>query len=492
MFAELIVDLSDLGGSISKASGQSVTALPKLTSLARLWRQLGIEVSAMHIVAPDFVARGEETQDFESLNAKAWWKSEQVFLDVESFEVRLLHYPPVAGQVACDALVVTTALERSDALQDHAGDHLVIVMSNRSHASPAVTHASGVPVMIAGNTITDPGLAHVRLDDDWLRNLEGRHSTMEIDGVELRDGRPWNGNEAIATPYGGLEGRQNTDWSVSSFAHSIAIFDPTAFSLRGANPNDPGVVPNPPALAKTIQRLGLGEMVHIETIDPGEHDVDTSAVAKLYRYAADYPDAAIIVASARDSLIAATSDLTTYSITNPARILRMCVLHRNITFDESVYANDRSACRVVLEQSQSELLFDQDMSLLFADGETEAERVQPGALTLVGNPNTIRQDAVEWRRESNRRYLMLGSNGETAVPADSREDQPLPISLGGCSDFVARAPRLRPGLIVEGVRSNDGERWLIVSDPIERRRARRSEDTPDVEDEGNNPGIQAA
>ena len=50
MFAELIVDLSDLGGSISKASGQSVTALPKLTSLARLWRQLGIEVSAMHIV----------------------------------------------------------------------------------------------------------------------------------------------------------------------------------------------------------------------------------------------------------------------------------------------------------------------------------------------------------------------------------------------------------------------------------------------------------
>ncbi len=479
MLAELVVDLSDLGDSIGHASGRSISTLPKLTSLTRMWKRLGIEVTSILLVAPDFVPRSENSPStFEILHTSAWWKSEQVFLDDSSPSVSLVHYPPQLRGGASDALVVTTALARSDALARAQVDRLVIVMSNRAGVAPAVTHARGVPVMIAGTIIADPAIAHVRLDREWIRTLNARHSSMDLDGVELRAGRPWQHDEAISTPYGGLEGRLSTDWSVSGFAKSIALYDSSAFSLGGSDVDETGLAPEPEALATTIERLGLGELVHIDTVDGKDPHIDTSSVATLYRYAADYPDLAIIVASSRETLIAVTSDLLAYSMPNPRRFIRLCVLHREITFDESVYANNFSACRMVLEKSQSELLFDQSVV-------PQLPEEQRAALTLVGNPETIRQDAVDWRRESQRRLLLLGAHGLSAGPADALGEAFLPVSLGGCSDFEARHPRLRPGAIVEGVRSADGERWVIVSDPVERRRWSRSGlpgDDPNTDD----------
>jgi len=283
--------------------------------------------------------------------------------------------------------------------------------------------------------------------------------------MELRAGRPWCNEEAVSTPYGGLEGRLTADWSVSGFAKSIALFDPAAFSLGGSSTDH--VTPEPEALAATIERLGLGELVHIETVDARDARVDTVAVAMLYRLAADYPDVAIVVASARDTLIAATSDLVAYSMPNPRRFLRLCVLNREITFDESVYAKEQAACRLILEKSLSDLLFDSSVVPELPD-----EHRAP--LTIVGNPNTVREDATQWRKQSQRRFLLLGPDGTSAGPADAVGEAYLPVTLGGCSDFEARYPRLRAGAIVEGVRSADGERWVIVSDPVERRRWARS------------------
>lgn len=470
MLAELVVDLSDLGDSIGDASGRSIATLPKLSSLARMWQRLGVEVTAIHLVAPDFSSRDNSPMAFDALHTQAWWKSEQVFLEPHSPEISFVHYPPI-GKAAADALVVTTALSRSDALAELRTDRLIIVMSNRPGVAPAVTHAQGVPVMIAGTSIADPALAHIRLDPEWLRHMHARHSTMELDGLDLRAGRPWCRDQAISTPYGGLEGRLAKDWSVSGFAKSIAVFDPSAFSLDGSDISS-GTAPTPEALATTIERLGLGELVHIDTIDGNSPHVDTTSVATLYRYAADYPDMTIIVASARETLISATSDLLTYAMDNPRRFLRLCVLQREVTFNESVYANDFAACRMVLEKSQSELLFDTSVVPDMAQGNR-------ASLTLVGNPDTVRQDAAQWRKQSQRRLLMLGADGQAAGPAEALSEAFLPVSLGGCSDFTARHPRLRPGAIVEGVRSLDGERWIIVSDPLERRRWSRTQPSGD-------------
>lgn len=475
MRAELVVDLSDLGEAIGRASGRSVSVLPSLASIRRMWTHLGIEVTKMHIVAADFQPRAEYEASFNDLHAKAWWESERVFVEDEPFSVSFNHFASPAGDIARDALVVTTALSRSDALSAADSDKLVIVMSNRAGAEPAVTHAQGVPVMVAGTVITDPALAHVRLDVEWLSDLNARHSAMELAGVELRAGRPWHGHGAVATPYGGIEGRLDTDWSVSGFAKSIAIYDPSTFSLGPAGSTSEDMAPDAAGIATTIQRLGLGELVHVHTIDGSDPVTATASVATLYRYAADYPENAIIVASTRDALIMATSDLVSYSMPNPQRFIRLCVLEREITFDEEVYAHDRSACRMVLEQSQSSVLFTKQE-------ESEIETSDRAVLTLVGNPNTVREDAVEWRKQSQRQFLMLGPDGAVASPTEQSSGNPLPVSLGGCSDFAARHPRLRPGAVVEGVRSHDGERWVIVSDPVERRRLQR-----DVTGDDNRP-----
>ena len=477
MRAELVVDLSDLGQAIGKSSGRSVSVMPSLANLRRLWSHLGVDVTAMHIVAPDFTPRTDYEVPFGDLHAKAWWTSEQLFIEGEPFSVSLHHFASPATDTARDALVVTTALSRSDSLASTGDDALIIVMSNRQGAAPAVTHARGVPVMIAGTLITDPGLAHVRLETQWLSDLNARHSVATPEGVELRAGRPWHHNKAIATPYGGIEGRLDTDWEVSAFAKSIAIFDPSTFSLGPAGSPTEITAPGATSLAATIQHLGLGELVHVHTIDGDDPVAATAAVATLYRYGADHRDQAIIVASTRDSLIIVTSDLNGYSMPNPKRFIRLCVLEREVTFDEEVYAHDRGACRMVLEQSQSSLLFSQSEE---SELEIDDERV----LTLVGNPNTARQDAVAWRKQSQRQFLILGPDGAVASPAEESAGSALPVSLGGCSDFAARGPRLRPGAIVEGVRSQDGERWVIVSDPIERRKSRR--DSADENDRSNN------
>jgi len=468
MLAEVVVDLLDLGDLVGEASGRGISVLPKLTSVTDLWEGLGLEVDTIHLIAPDFATRSEGDASFSELHAKAWWETEKVFVANESFSVQFHHSPPAAGRIARDALMVTTALSRSDELTQSNEDHLVVVMSNRPEVGPAVSYARGVPVMIAGTVVTDPGLAHIRLEQAWFADLGSRSAAIELD-VELRAGRPWRDNVAIATPYGGTEGRLNRDWSLSQFSKSIAIFDPETFTIGKTSADSEAAAPSPTAIAATIQRLGLGELVHVEVADDSDPMLDTSLVATLYRFAADYPTLSLTVVSSRPSLIIATSDLAAHSLPNPSRFVRLCVPERDAIFDEAVYANEIGACRVVLESSQTDSLFEQD------DQATQTLDGSP-VLTLLSNPNTAREDSAKWREQTQRRFVLLGADAAEAVPADSADGPALPVSLGGCSDFLFRGPRLRPGVIVEALRSNDGERWIIVSDPIERRRRRRSDE----------------
>ena len=471
MLAELVVDLKDLGLVVGESSGRDVSVFPKLSGLVSLWGKLGVEVSAINLVTADF-AHGDHATGFAGFHAEAWWEAEKVFVEDEPYSVSFHTYRTTTGDTGRDALVVTTALSRSDALADNnltddTNDRVVIVMSNRRGVRSAVTHARGAAVMLAGTVISDPGLAHVRLEPRWLQDLGSRFATIELDGVEVRDGRPMRGDVAIGTPYGGLEGRDEDRWAISNFAKTVAIFDPDTFEIGITASHPTGTAPEASGVAATIQRLGLGELVHVETADTQDPLIETSVVATLYRYAADYPKHTIVIVSTRASLIIASSDLAAYSMVNPQRFIRLCVPYRQPSFDEEVFANSTGACRVVLEQSQSASLFERGPEpKVSSDGWP--------VLTLVSNPNSAREDAAAWREETQRHLLILGADSTSAGPADSTSAPTLPISLGGCSDFEARRPQLRPGAVVEGVLSQDGERWIVVSDPIERRRANRT------------------
>lgn len=477
MRAELIVDLHDLGTDVGRALGRDVAVLPSLGNVSAMWNQLGIDVTAMHIVA--------STDDsFSGHHTDAWWATEEVFLDDQDFEVELLRCPHgIEGPVALHDLVVTSALRRSDELAaDDANDTIVIVMSNAASVASAVTHARGVPVMIAATIIHDSGLAHTRLDLSWMGLMKDRFAVISLSDVELRNGRPWLGDVAVSTPYAGTEGRDETAATLPSFAESIAIFDPEYFNVKdssgSASPGDVG-------LAAVVHTLGLGSLVHIDDVS-GYADRKTEVAASLYRFAADHPDAPIVVASTRPSIIAITSDLAGYGIPQPERVLRLCLPERESTYDEASFATSSAACRIVIERSLTEPLFidddialdDEDaderhLQLVTGDGDVAPVRQPSPTLKLYANPNTIREESGQWREANKRRFLMLGASGAEATPADANDGSFLPISLGGCTDFTVRRPALRPGCIVEGVLHPDGDRWLIVSDPIERRRRRR-------------------
>ena len=468
MLAELVVDLEDLGLAVGQASNRDVSVFPKLNGLVGLWEKLGIQVSAINLVTADSTP-GDRAPAFAGSHVDAWWEAEKVFVEDEPYSVSFRSYQLTLGDIARDTLVVTTALSRSDAIAGGDGARVVIVMSNRPGVSTAVTHARGAAVMVAGTVISDPRLAHVRLESRWLQDLGSRFATIELDRVEVRGGRPIRGDVAIGTPYGGLEGRDHRSFAISNFAKTVAIFDPATFAIGVTQSHPTGTAPEASGVAATIQRLGLGELVHVETANDADPLIDTTLVATLYRYAADYPDHTIVIVSTRMSAIVATSDLASYSMANPRRFIRLCIPYREPSFDEELFANTTGACRVVLEQSQSASLFEQGPEpQLKSDGSP--------VLTLVSNPNSAREDATAWREETQRRLLILGADSTSAWPADSSSAPALPISLGGCSDFAARRPRLRPGVVVEGVRSADGARWIVVSDPIERRRQRRSDE----------------
>ncbi len=481
MRAELIVDLHDLGTDVGRALGRDVAVLPSLGNVSAMWNQLGIDVSAVHIVAA--------TDDsFSGHHTDAWWTTEQAFLDDQDFEVELLRCPHgIEGPVALHDLVVTTALRRSDELAaNEVDDTIVIVMSNSASVASAVTHARGVPVMIAATIIHDSGLSHTRLDLSWMGLLKDRFAVISLADIELRNGRPWLGDVAVSTPYTGTEGRDETAAALPSFAESIAIFDPDYFNVTdssgSASPRDAG-------LAAVVHTLGLGSLVHIDDVSTYTNST-TEVAASLYRFAADHPDAPIVVASTRPSIIAITSDLDGYGIPQPERVLRLCLPERESTYDEASFATSSAACRIVIERSLTEPLFVDDeaapadgdgdtgqrhLQLVPEDGTDLAAVRQPSpTLKLYANPNTIREESGQWRVANKRRFLLLGATGAEATPADAHDGSFLPISLGGCTDFTVRRPALRPGCVVEGVLHPDGDRWLIVSDPIERRRRRRT------------------
>lgn len=488
MRAELILDLHGVGADVGRARGRDVSVFPALGNVGRLWRHLGVDITSMHVVTPGVPARDDsDTKTFGELHTAAWWKTEEVFLEDQTFDATLSFCALGDDDpVGLDELVTTLALSRSDALAESSDADLVIVMSNSPEVAPAVTHARGVPVMIAGTIVADSGLSHARLDLSWMGLLKDRFASFKLNDVELRDGRPWSNGVAICTPFDRTDGRDTQVAKLPKFAESIALFDPEYFHLEdhAASPDDAG-------LASVIHTLGLGTLVHIDDIST--HDpkmANTTSIAALYRYCADNPDAPIVIASARPGIIAATSALDTYRISNPERVLRLCLPEREQWFDEAGFVTSRAACRIVVERTLSEPLFgeDEDPSqatgaadgpalTLLQGGEDDSEAMRRSTsptLVLYANPNTIRDDSEQWRQSRQRRFLLLGANGAEATPAHHGDGTFLPISLGGCTDFALRRPAIRPGCVVEGVLNATGDRWVVVSDPIERRRSSRA------------------
>jgi len=480
MRAELIIDIDNLGTEVGKALGRDEIVYPALGTVSELWKALGLDVDAIHIVAPHFT--GDSDTTFASRHLHAWWTTEQAFLADNDFDVTIVQAPNgTDGPVGLDELVTTRALRRSDELAG-TQDVCVVVMSNSADVSPAVTHARGVPVRIAGTVIHDSGLAHTRIDLSWMGMLKNRFTAISLPEVELRGGRPWSGDIAVSTPYSGTEGRDLDLAELPSFAESAAVFDPAHFVVRAGSettsPRDAGI-------AAVVHTLGLGSLLHIE--DTSLYTGSPAQIAAvIYRFAADHPDIPLVLATTRPSMIALSSDLRSYAIKNPGRVIRLCLTERDTTFDEAAFATRSAATRIVIEQTLTTPLFDGDAAVIdvdqlegvspsqgaLADAPSAADVASP-TLTLYANPNTIREVSETWREKNKRRFLMLGATGAEATPADSSEGIFLPISLGGCTDFLVRRPELRPGCIVEGVLHRDGGRWLIVSDPIERRRHAR-------------------
>ncbi len=487
MRAELILDLHGVGADVGRARGRDVSVFPALGNIGQLWRHLGVDISAIHVVAPGMSSHdNHDAKTFDELHTAAWWKTEAVFLEDQTFDASLSFCAlGEDGPIGLDELVTTIALSRSDELEKSSDADLVIVMSNSPEVAPAVTYARGVPVMIAGTIIADSGLSHARLDLSWMGLLKDRFASFKLNDVELRDGRPWSNGVAICTPFDRTDGRDAQVGELPSFAESVALFDPEYFHVEdnSTSPDDVGI-------ASVVHTLGLGTLVHIEDVSTHRaKTANTTSAATLYRYAADNPDAPIVVASTRPGMIALTSALDTYQIDNPERILRLCLPDREHWFDEAGFASARPACRIVIEQTLTEPLFGEDEErtttsdsdgptlTLLQGGEDDSDAMRRSTsptLVLYANPNTVRDDSEQWRQSRQRRFLLLGANGAEATPAHHGDGTFLPISLGGCTDFTLRRPPLRPGCVVEGVLSASGDRWVVVSDPIERRRASRA------------------
>lgn len=468
--AELVIDLHDVGVVAAESLERDDHVLPSLGKIATMWRTLGIDVTAMHVVKPGYSLRSSPVTTVEESRATTWWETESVFLEDEGFDVEIVHSAVGEdGFVGHEALVVTTALRRSDALGDDDADAIVIVMSNAAAVAPAVTHARGVPVMLAGTEVVDPSLAHALLDAEWFASFANRFADLPISDVELRDGHPWRDDQSISTPFTSLLGRDTSLASLPTMAESAVLFDADYFGVAEASLE---ATPTPTGVASVVRLLGLGELVHVEPATDGpESTVETTLVATLYRFAADHPELPIIVASNRPGVVVATSDLAAFGLRNARRFLRLCLPFRKSTFDESAFSGHLTAPRVVLERSLSEPLFAEDDASVRApsvDDRGDDHSSSP-SLILFANPNTAREDSTNWREATGRRFITLGDAVLDARPADQPEAEALPVSLGGCTDFSIRRPDLEPGSIVEAILDTTRQRWLIVSDPIERR-----------------------
>lgn len=234
MRAELIIDLHGLGTEVGKALGRDALTLPSLSTVAELWKNLGLEVTAMHVVAAGAMSPSNDAT-FDDLHTTAWWKTEQSFFDDQTFEVSLSMSPRgPEGPVGLDELITTIALHRSDALAEHHEPAVVVVMSTSPNVGPAVTHARGVPVRIASTVIHDSGLAHTRLELSWMGLLKDRFAMIKLPEVELRSGRPWKNDIAISTPYAGTEGR---DLDVA-IRHRLRNRSPSSIPTSSQSPMD--------------------------------------------------------------------------------------------------------------------------------------------------------------------------------------------------------------------------------------------------------------
>ena len=146
---------------------------------------------------------------------------------------------------------------------------------------------------------------------------------------------------------------------------------------------------------------------------------------------------------------------------------------REVVFDESVLNERDSISRVVIEQSQLESLFADDIPEDDTTDDGDESVSRSPVLTLYSNPNTSKADSERWRETTSRRLLMVGAKGDDATFANSPDGPFLPVALAECTDFAERPPILRAGAVVEGVISPEGDHWIIVSDPIERRAVAR-------------------
>lgn len=473
MHVELVIDLEHLGRELGEELGRETPVFPSLGKIALLWRNLGLSVSQMHVVMPGHSLSSPVQASMQEERAKQWWQTESVYLEDEDFDVNIVHSSITdEGPVGHEALVVTTALARSDQPATEVG--LVVVMSNAPSATVAVSHARGAAVMVA-STSSHSRLAHICLDPSWMAGLTNRLATLSMPDVTVHNGTPARDGIPIGTPYGSLLGRDDEVAQLPSFAESAVVLDREFFTITSSGTE---VVPSSAGVATMVQMLGLGELVHVETADESiEPELsEVTLLATLYRLATDHPDAPIIIASSRPALVVATSDLDTFSLSNQRRFLRLCLPARTGLFDESTFHGTNTTPRVLLEQSLSEPLFADDDTTIMAP--TIHDREDDGAssptLVLFTNPNNAREISADWRTSTGRRFLALGPDVLVATPADDVDAEPLPVSLGGCTDFALRRPDLQEGSVVEGILDTTRQRWIVLSDPIERRAMVRS------------------
>lgn len=482
MRAELVIDLNEVGSVVGKALGRDGAVLPSLGKIAALWDLLGVEVAAMHVVAPGQSLRASGQPSFNELSATSWWETESVFLTDEAFDVHVV-FSAVGeeGPVAQQSLVTTTALRRSDELANDDPDQvdgaaMVIVMTNAPEAQLAVSHARGVPVMLAGTATPTTDISHASLELEWMAMLANRFAPLALPDVELRHGQPRKRGKAICAPFDSTLGRDESAAVLPPLAESIVIHDPEHFSV---DDDDADATPGASGIASVVTVLGLGERVHVETFNheaETERRAETELIATMYRYANDHPNTPIIIASGRPCLVAVASDLDAYGLINERRFLRLCLPVRDSTFNEAGFDGQRMAPRVLLERSLSEPLFAEDDSSIHSVSlhESNVGHATSPTLVLFTNPHRARETTQEWRHSTGRRFLMLGPDVTEAVPADEPDGDFLPVSLGGSTDFALRRPDLHPGSIVEGVLDTNRQRWIVVSDPIERRAVARA------------------
>ena len=457
MRAELVIDLADLSRRIGEARGREIAVYPALSQLAALWASFDVEVSAMHLITP---ARGDGSPSAAEMVFDAWWQTESIFLNNASFTV---HRTTCATSddgseaVGLDGLVTATALSLSEQLSattetdPNAGDAIVIIMSDSPNLSGSVIHARGVPVFIAGVTVAETSPANIRLTTDALALLKNRSAAADFAEVA-----PLSSTERLKTA---MYDRSSDAATLPKGAESLVLFDPRHFEVAVEEQADLAARIN-----RAVQTLGMGQNPHLVEL-PADRS-ESELIALLYRFANDYENLPIVIASTCASAIAAAADLGKYHLPNARRVQRLCLLNRPIHFDDTPYVSSTASSRVVIENRVTELLDETDSTVASHNGPTSTAAKQ-------------REETTAWRQHTQRRYVLLGAHGKEATPADAAGGHFLPIRISDCPDFTSRPPALRPGLVVEAVLSDDESEWIVVSDAIERRKRRRDENLTD-------------